>query len=110
MSAFDCRRCGACCCNSDENRAEGYAWYVDVDDPRSPLLHRADLRRKFVVLDDDGAPHLRLHDGDRCAALRGRLGRWVTCQIYRHRPAACRRVEAGSPECHRARRERGLEA
>ena len=40
--AYDCTLCGACCCNSAANQAEGYPWYVPVDDPRSRLLTKQD--------------------------------------------------------------------
>jgi hypothetical protein len=104
---LDCRRCGACCCNTRENIASGYAAYVEIDDPRSRLLTDASLRGKLVAVDARGAPHMRL-SSDRCAALRGRLGDRVRCSIYAHRPRACRRVQPGDPDCLRARAERGL--
>lgn len=105
---FDCQRCGACCVNRDTNRAEGFASYVEVDDPDSRLLRRDDLRKRYVVLDQGGVPHLRLDPSHRCAALVGRLGERVHCAIYSHRPSGCRRVEAGSDECLAARSERGI--
>ena len=57
MSDLDCQRCGACCCNTDENRAEGYVWYVqfhDGDDGSRLLTassadHGAGTDRKVVV-------------------------------------------------------------
>lgn len=105
---FDCRTCGACCCNPDENRGEGYRYYVFIDDARSKLLTRIDWRKRYVIEDERGAPHVRLDASGRCAALQGKLGRSVTCAIYPHRPSGCRSVEAGSEECLRARRERGI--
>jgi uncharacterized protein len=104
---FDCTRCGACCCNPDENRAEGFRFYVEVQ-PDSRLLTRNDLKKRYVIEDDEGAPHLRLDPSGRCVALEGRLGRSVSCAIYRDRPRGCRLVEAGSPQCLQARRERGI--
>ncbi|MEQ1505912.1 MAG: YkgJ family cysteine cluster protein [Myxococcota bacterium] len=106
--ALDCRACGACCCNPPANEAAGYRWYVEIDDPRSALLHKADLAR-WVVRDDDGVPHVRLDPSGRCAALIGRLGRQVTCRIYAHRPAGCRKVTAGDSECLAARAARGID-
>lgn len=105
---YECQRCGACCVNSAQNQAEGYRWYVPVDDPKSPLLARADLRRRHVVEDDDGDPHLRLHPDGRCTALRGKLGRLVSCDVYAHRPRGCRMVQPGDANCLRARAERGM--
>ncbi|HMQ22924.1 MAG TPA: YkgJ family cysteine cluster protein [Planctomycetota bacterium] len=107
-TTFDCQTCGACCCNSDENRAEGYPWYVEVE-ADSKLLARADLQRRYVVFDPDAVPHLRLDADGRCAALLGRLGNKVRCSIYAQRPRGCRRVQPGDAACRRARRERGLE-
>jgi len=106
----DCQRCGACCCNRDENRREGSGFYVEIDDPRSRLLGRDDLRKRYTVVDEAGQPHLRLDPSGRCAALVGRLGVSVTCSIYADRPKGCRLVTAGSDECLEARRQRGLDS
>lgn len=104
----DCQRCGACCCNRDENRREGVTFYVEIDDPRSRLLTRDDLRKRFTVLDENEVPHLRLDPSGRCAALVGRLGLDVRCVVYADRPRGCRLVTAGTPECLEARRQRGV--
>jgi len=107
--SFDCQRCGACCCNSDENRAEGFADYVQVRE-RSPLARHPSLLRKLTVLNARGERHLRLLGQEqRCAALRGKVGARVSCTIYELRPAGCRRVEPGSKECRGRRRERGID-
>lgn len=108
VGVFDCERCGACCVNSDENQAEGYPWYVEIDDPRSALTRVPALRAAFVVADPRGRPHLRLDAGGRCCALDGALGGAVRCAVYEHRPAGCRKVTAGDAACRRARAERGL--
>lgn len=107
MPPFDCQTCGACCCNPDENRAEGYPWYVAIP-PGSRLVTRPDLRLRYVALDPDGEPHLRLGADGRCAALQGRLGQRVRCEVYHHRPPGCRAVQPGDPECRKARAERGI--
>lgn len=107
-ASLDCQTCGACCCNSDENRAENYPWYVEVE-PGNRLLSRRDLRQRYVVDDPDGSPHLRLDAEGRCVALLGRLGRDVECSIYAHRPRGCRSVQPGDDDCLRARRERGID-
>jgi Fe-S-cluster containining protein len=108
LTQDDCQRCGACCCNRDENRALGLPWYVEIDDARSRLLTRDDLSKRYTVRDDEGVPHLRLDPSGRCAALVGKLGRQVRCAVYADRPRGCRVVTAGSDECHEARRQRGL--
>jgi Fe-S-cluster containining protein len=104
---LDCTACGACCTNPEENRSEGFLYYVEVDRGFS-LLARADLRKRYVVEDPEGVPHLRLDPAQRCAALVGKLGKRVHCAIYEHRPRGCRLVEAGSPRCLQARSERGI--
>ena len=105
---FDCRTCGACCCNTDENRAEGFLDYVEVP-RRSALARHPRLLRKLTVLNDRGERHMKLRGSNqRCVALEGQLGVRVTCAIYELRPAGCRRVEPGSRECRRDRRERGI--
>jgi len=106
---LDCQTCGACCCNPDVNRGEQYRYYVFIDDARSKLLQRPDWRKRYVIEDERGEPHLRLDASGRCVALRGKLGRSVECLVYPHRPRGCRAVEAGSEECLRARRERGID-
>jgi Fe-S-cluster containining protein len=106
---FDCQSCGACCCNIDANRAEKYLDYVEVG-ARSRLSREPALLRRLTVLNDKGERHMRLRGREqRCIALEGRLGARVSCSIYALRPAACRRVEPGSRECRRDRRERGIE-
>jgi Fe-S-cluster containining protein len=104
---LDCKRCGACCCNPDENRREGYPWWVQVE-PRARLLRRGDPLARLIVHDPQGVPHLRLDADQRCAALDGVVGARVRCSIYEDRPRACRRVEAGSARCRQYRAERGV--
>jgi len=107
-TALDCTRCGACCTNPDENRAEGFVDYVEVL-PRDALFSESRLLRRLVVYNADGAAHLRLDASGRCIALRGRLGHRVSCTVYEHRPTACRKVEPGSERCLAHRRERHLD-
>lgn len=104
---LDCRRCGACCVNLPSNRAEGFTSWVEVGEDED-LLGRADLVRKHVVRDAEGVAHLRIAGDGRCLALRGAPGRQVSCTIYFHRPAPCRRVQPGDASCLRSRREHGL--
>lgn len=103
-----CQTCGACCCNPPSNRDEGFKWYVEIDDDRSALLRRNDLRKRYVIRDEDGVPHLRLQPDGRCSALQGKLGKWVKCQVYQYRPRACRAVELGTIECEQARVAMGM--
>lgn len=109
MPTFDCQTCGACCSNPDANRAEGYRYYVMIDDARSKLVTRPDLKKRYVVEDTKGIPHMRLDPSGRCTALEGKIGRRVRCVVYSVRPRGCRHLEPGDPECLRARRERGVD-
>ena len=108
-AALDCTRCGACCCNPDENRREGFIDYVEVE-PRDALAREPELMRRLVVRNAEGVPHLRIDQSGRCLALRGRVGARVSCTIYEVRPTGCRRVEAGTARCLQYRRERGVES
>lgn len=103
----ECTRCGACCCNPRVNVEAGVREWVTIA-PRDPILASEALRRRLVVVNEDGEPHLRADVDGRCLALRGRVGARVECSIYRDRPTACRIVEAGSDECLKARADRGL--
>ena len=40
MKPLDCQSCGACCVNSDENRGEGFRFYVFIDDAKSKLVYK----------------------------------------------------------------------
>lgn len=106
--SFDCQACGACCCNTDENRAERYIDYVEVK-AGSALARRPALRRRLTVLNAQGERHMKLVGREqRCVALVGEVGAQVSCAIYALRPASCRVVQPGSRECRRDRRERGV--
>jgi len=106
-SELDCQRCGACCVNLPSNRDEGFVYWVEIADD-DEILERADLVRKHVVRDADGVPHLRIVDDGRCLALRGAVGRDVSCAIYHHRPTPCRTVQPGDALCLRYRNEHGV--
>jgi uncharacterized protein len=105
---YDCQSCGACCANPDENRREGFVDYVEVD-PASRLFSDRDRHKRYLVMNAEGRPHLRLDPSGRCAALVGKLGARVRCAIYADRPRGCRLVEPGGARCLQARRERGVE-
>ncbi len=107
---YDCQTCGACCCNSDQNKAEKFIDYVEVL-KRDKLRKHERLLHKLTVPNDKGERHMILRGREqRCIALEGKLGESVSCTIYELRPSACRKVEAGSKECRDRRRERGIKA
>jgi Fe-S-cluster containining protein len=105
--SYDCTRCGACCQNPDDNVAEGYTFYLAIEDG-APLLRDAKLVSRLVMHDADGKPHLRLESNGRCLALRGKIGRQAVCTIYDVRPQGCRKLQPGDARCEQARRERGV--
>jgi Fe-S-cluster containining protein len=47
-------------------------------------------------------------DGDRCAALSGKIGAATSCTIYALRPEVCRTCMPGDAECTMARKKFGL--
>lgn len=51
-----------------------------------------------------GTDHLPV----RCAALTGKVGDRVACEIYEWRPSPCREFEEGSDTCQQARTRHGL--
>jgi hypothetical protein len=105
---YDCVTCGACCYNPDDNRELEYVDYVEID-PHERIMKRPHLVRRLVVLDSKLRPHMRLSHLHRCAALTGRLGEKVGCSIYLDRPQMCRDFDAGSKDCIKHRKQRGID-
>jgi len=103
---YDCQRCGACCCNPADNRAEGFEDWIEVQ-AGAPLLRRKQ-HAGLLVRGRDGRQHLRLSEAGRCIALQGRTGESVRCTLYALRPRACRRVQPGDPDCRQSRVDQGL--
>jgi Fe-S-cluster containining protein len=83
----DCRRCAACCHStlSDYVRVTG--------DDHARLGDRAD---DLVVFSGTRA-FMRMENGH-CAALVHDGSAW-SCTVYEVRPATCRELERGSPQC-----------
>lgn len=44
-----------------------------------------------------------------CVALRGQVGKKVSCSIYARRPKVCREFEVGGYDCREARARAGIE-
>jgi uncharacterized protein len=84
-----CQSCGACC---------AYA----ADWPRFSLESDAALALIPPALIDDSQGKMRC-EGDRCAALTGKVGVATACSIYAVRPDVCRACQPGDPECNMAR-------
>ena len=85
---------------------EGVRDWVEVGDDET--IAKRQRGAALLVRNEDGVLHMRMVDGGRCIALRGSIGRRVSCSIYDVRPRPCRRVEAGDASCLRARADAGL--
>ena len=91
-----CQTCGACCSYSSN-----WPRFTTEDDAALDLIPE-----KFV---NAGLSGMRC-DGDRCAALAGRIGVATSCTIYPVRPEVCHTCMPGDVECGMARRRHGLPA
>jgi Fe-S-cluster containining protein len=98
---YDCRVCGACCAPEFDS-----PFYVTIrarDRERlEPRWRDRNTARESLLTRLDGAGRCV------CVALRGTVGRRVSCAIYERRPDECRRFEAGSAECDKARAQAGI--
>jgi Fe-S-cluster containining protein len=91
---FDCQTCGACCSYSS-------TW------PRFTLEDDAALDLIPPALVAENGAGMRCH-GNRCAALKGEVGRATSCSIYAVRPDVCRACLPGDEACLMARSAAGL--
>jgi Fe-S-cluster containining protein len=100
----DCRTCGACCYGD-----EMWIHVMERDDARLG----DDAVRRLTVLTRHGRGYVARSmkmEGGRCTAYRDRLpDGGCGCSIYETRPDICREFAAGTPDCHAARRRRGIE-
>ncbi|MEY4750030.1 MAG: hypothetical protein RIQ60_2244 [Pseudomonadota bacterium] len=103
-----CQTCGACCAQFRVS----FGWR-EADDALGgwvpvALTQRVDAQRR--------AMRGTLAKPVRCVALKGELGKTVSCGIYTQRPSACRKFDAwladGTPDerCQLARERIGLAA
>jgi uncharacterized protein len=93
-TADACRACGACCAYSAE-------W------PRFSLETDAQLDRIPRAFVDDERGRMRC-EGNRCAALAGKVGVATSCAVYSARPEVCRACLPGDDACQTARRRFNL--
>ena len=91
-----CQACGACC---------GYS----ANWPRFSTEDDAALDRIPSELVNARGSGMRC-DGDRCTALKGKIGESTACSIYAVRPEVCRTCMPGDAECAMARKKFGLPA
>jgi uncharacterized protein len=89
-----CQSCGACCAYSAN-------WPRFSTEEDSAL----DLIPPELV---NAAQSGMRCDGDRCAALNGRIGIATSCAIHAVRPEVCRTCMPGDVECGMARARHGL--
>lgn len=99
---FDCRTCGACC--TPEVKLPFYVGLNKDDLLRlTPAFRARNTARASLLTKLDTVGNCV------CVALRGTVGRRVSCGIYERRPSACRELVAGSRACLKARRQAGLD-
>ena len=91
-----CQACGACC---------GYS----ANWPRFSIESDEELALIPEALVNARQSGMRC-EGDRCAALQGKIGEATACGIYAVRPEVCRTCMPGDAECAMARRKFGLPA
>src|SRR5437879_13573669 len=89
-----CQACGACCAYSSN-------W------PRFTTEDDAALDRIPADLVNEKLSGMRC-EGERCAALKGKIGEATSCSIYEVRPEVCRTCMPGDAECAMARKKVGL--
>ncbi len=89
-----CQACGACCAYSAN-------W------PRFSIESDEELAAIPQELVNERQSGMRC-EGDRCAALQGKIGTVTACGIYALRPEVCRTCMPGDAECGMARRKFGL--
>lgn len=96
----ECVKCGACCASfrvsfywGETNAHEHGTVPAELTTAISP--HHVCMK---------GTEHKPVH----CIALKGEVGREVSCNIYELRSSTCRQFEAGSADCAKARKIHGL--
>ena len=105
MKKHPCQSCGACCAffrisfHWTETLAESYAVPIDMTIGISPYVNAMIGTREEIP---------------KCTALKGVVGKDVSCSIYLNRPGCCREFkpsyEKGSvnERCEQARLNKGL--
>ncbi len=87
-----CQSCGACCSFSKD-----WPRFTLEDDAAIARIPEAFVARSGMRC-----------DGDRCSALRGKIGEATACAVYDVRPDVCRACQPGDEDCNMARRRHGL--
>ena len=89
-----CQACGACCSYSSN-----WPRFTTEDDAALDLIPANLVNGRLSGM---------RCEGERCAALHGRVGVATACTIYAIRPEVCRTCMPGDAECAMARRKFGL--
>ena len=89
-----CQSCGACCAYS-----RNWPRFSTESDDALGLIPA-----EFV---NESLSGMRC-EGERCSALKGKVGEATACGIYEVRPEVCRECMPGDAECTMARRRHGL--
>lgn len=95
---LDCRQCGACCVADFWNNGKTEP-FVELTYDEIESLTR--LWRKRLT--HFHLPIIQTDNENRCQALRGTVGKRVSCRIYDRRPASCSEFEPGGETCRDAR-------
>lgn len=107
---LDCQKCGACCVASAWSGGD-FEPFAEVSEHEGARIQKA-LPMSVVRVRPTGwtfqeptlAMEIKNDRYGRCVALKGTVGRKVSCSIYRARPAGCRDFEPGSERCLEIRR------
>jgi Fe-S-cluster containining protein len=108
MSDYDCQTCGACCVHLGPY--DGIA-FVPLGRKEAGRMRRLGLRVVQVSPRScclAAAPHEGADGQPACVGFWGELGVRCGCSVYRDRPSACRKFEAGGDLCREARDRAGL--
>lgn len=108
MSASPCQACGACCASF---RVAFYWREAEPADSEHPVPagYFEDLTPDQRCMKGTAAKHR-----PKCLALKGHIGKQVSCAIYEHRPSPCRQFQYSyfqgkhNPRCDQARAAHGL--
>ena len=96
-SLHPCQQCGACCAAF---RVSFYWTEALESGLAEALIEKVNAHMACMAGTNGQQP--------RCLALRGEVGKEVTCTAYAQRPSPCREVQPGDEKCTKARARYGL--
>jgi Fe-S-cluster containining protein len=104
---YDCQACGACCGPARDGdklplRAKDVG-ELSTHYQRLHVIYEVREGTKYFLNTKETE-----HSGLLCVALRGQVGKRVSCSIYGRRPKQCRDFKPGGRHCKWWRRWRGL--